>query len=73
MSAVLRHFVDVLAEARQVRPGDLLVPEHGTVRRVTAVDHGTRTLITWAGFDRYVVDDLDPHDPVTLRRPAGTA
>lgn len=62
-------FVDVPAEARQVHPGDLLVPDHGTVRRVTAVDHGTRTQITWAGFDTHVVDDLDPHDPVTLRWP----
>jgi hypothetical protein len=61
-------FVDVPAAACQLRPGDLLVPDHGTVRRVVAAEHGTRSQITWAGFDRYVVDVLDPHDTVTLRR-----
>ncbi|GAA0719377.1 hypothetical protein Drose_05705 [Dactylosporangium roseum] len=62
-------YIDVPAAAWQIRVGDRLVPDRGTVRVVVAVDHRDRSLITWPGFDRLNVDNLDPRDTVTLRCP----
>ncbi|MGI5247569.1 hypothetical protein [Dactylosporangium sp. CA-139066] len=61
--------IDIPVAACEVRPGDRLVPARGNVRLVREVEHRDRSLITWPGFERMVVDDLDPHEPVTLRCP----